>query len=184
MQPRPPLLAAARARGFTLVEVAVTIVILGIGLTMTLQALNTAKLRAAQTRNYKLARDLALFTLGEIESGLFRDEIRDRFQGTYAEQEQPDFSFEVVLGDEQLRDRPDAHTQGFHDRFAQRQYDEERDPDRNRDEEQASKPFEKVKIRIVFPALSDFSNELILERWMPWDQVYGPPEEEPQAGTG
>lgn len=167
-----------RSRGFTLVEVAVTIVILGIGLTMTLQALNTAKLRAAQTRNYKLSRDLALYTLGEIESGLYRDDLRDRFAGTYAQHNQPDFSFEVVLGDEQLRDRPDARSQGFHDRFAQRQYDLERDPDRDRDEEKAARPFEKVKIRVVFPASSDFSNELILERWMPWEQVYGPSDEE------
>lgn len=184
MPPLPSPRGVRRARGFTLVEVAVTIVILGVGLTMTLQALNTAKLRAAQTRNYKLARDLALYTLGEIESGLYRDELRDRFQGTYAEQDQPDFSFEVVLGDQQLRDRPDARTQGFHDRFAQRQYDEERDPARTKEEEQAAKPFEKVKIRVVFPALSDFSNELILERWMPWDQVYGPPAEETEASPG
>lgn len=180
MSPTRNLGRSHARRAFTLVEVAVTIVILGIGLTMVLQALNTAKLRAAQTRNHKLARDLALYTLGEIESGLYRDEVEDRFFGTYAEQEQPDFTFEVALGDEQLRDRPDAATQGFHDRFAQRQYDLERDPDRDPDEEEAAKPFEKVKIRVVFPALSDFSNELILERWMPWEQVYGPPEEETQ----
>lgn len=174
--PRP---GPRRSRAaFTLVEVAVTIVILGIGLTMVLQGLNTAKLRAAQTRNYKLARDLALYTLGEIESGLYRDEIRDRFFGSYASQGQPDFSFEVALGDAQLRDRPDPSRQGFFDRFAQRQYDLERDPDRDRDEEKAAKPFEKVKIRVDFPLLSDFPNELILERWIPWEQVYGPPEEQ------
>jgi prepilin-type N-terminal cleavage/methylation domain-containing protein len=181
-----PLTGRARARrAFTLVEVAVTIVILGIGLTMVLQALNTAKLRAAQTRNYKLARDLALYTLGELESGLYRDDLRDRFSGSYAERGQPDFTFEVVLGDEQLRDRPDTRKQGFHDRFAQRQYDLEQDTARDSSkEEKTAKPFEKVKIRVVFPALSESSNELTLERWMPWEQVYGPVEDEAAGGEG
>ena len=169
-------------RAFTLVEVAVTIVIVGIGLTMVMQALNTAKLRAAQTRNYKLARNLALLTLGEIESGLYRDDIRERIIGSYAELDQPDFSFEAVLGDEQFRDRPqDSRDTGFHDRFRQREYD---DYERSRDEDEeeaTTKPFEKVKVRVTFPALADFSNELVLERWMPWEQVYGPPEDEEQV---
>lgn len=170
-------------RAFTLVEVAVTIVILGIGLTMVLQALNTAKIRAAQTRNYKLARDLALYTLGEIESGLYREDAQDRFSGTYAEHDQPDFTFEVVLGDQQLIDRPDSRDTGFFDRFAERQYELERDPDRTKEDEEAAQPFEKVKVRVMFPPLADFSNELVLERWMPWEQVYGPPEED-EGGEG
>ncbi len=177
--PRP--LGPRTRRAFTLVEVAVTIVIVGIGLTMVMQALNTAKQQAAQTRNYKLARNLALLTLGEIESGLYRDDIQDRFTGSYAERDQPDFTFEAVLGDEQFRDRPaDSRDTGFHDRFRQREYDDyesSRDQDKD-DEEAATQPFEKVKIRVTFPALADFSNELTIERWMPWEQVYGPAEVE------
>ena len=48
---RTPPRASARA-GFTLAEVMVTLVIVGIGLTLVLQGLNTAKLTAAQTRNH------------------------------------------------------------------------------------------------------------------------------------
>ena len=103
-----PLAARAR-RGFTLVEVAVTIVIVGIGLTLVLQAMNTATTSAAQTRNMKIARELGLLTLGRIKSGLYQEEVRDRFYGSYAEDEFPEFEFEVLLGDEAFDEQPDAN---------------------------------------------------------------------------
>ena len=58
-------MSANRARaGFTLAEVAVTLVIVAIGPTLVLQGLNTSKMSAAQTHNRKVARELALLTLG------------------------------------------------------------------------------------------------------------------------
>ena len=41
--------------------------------------------------------------------------------------------------------------------------------------------YEKVKVQVVFPPLAEFKNELILERWVPWEQVYGPSEEDLEA---
>ena len=68
--------SASRARaGFTLAEVAVTLVIVAIGLLFVLQGLSTSKFTAAQTHNRKLARELALVTLGEIQAGLYRDDL-------------------------------------------------------------------------------------------------------------
>ena len=173
-----------RKRGFTLVEVAVTIVILGIGLTMVMQGLNTAKLRAAQTRNFKLARDLALLTLGELESGLYREDLQDRFSGSYAEEGYPDFVFEVAMGDEQLRDTPRRDTSGPPGLWGERRAEwEDRQYGDDADEEEIAEPFEKIRIRVTFPALAEFSNELVLERWMPWEQVHGPPEDDEQSGA-
>ena len=82
-------MTANRARaGFTLAEVAVTLVIVAIGLTLVLQGLNTSKMSAAQTHNRKVARELALLTLGEIEAGLYWEDLNsssDILAGTYAE---------------------------------------------------------------------------------------------------
>ena len=87
--------------GFTLAEVAVTIAVVGLALVWMLQALNVAKLTAAQTRNYKLARELAMQTLGQLESGLFEEDLIDeRIDGTSAEEGYPEFAYELVIGDE------------------------------------------------------------------------------------
>ena len=167
----------ARA-GFTLAEVAVTIVIVGIGMLLVLQGLNTAKLTAAHTRNMKLARELALTTLGQIASGLFQEDIQAGLEGSYAEEGYPDFSFEVVVGDESFRTET---TDGPFDSWAPRD-DREEDEEKVEDpQEVTDEPFEKVKIKITFPkiqvAQEQLKNELVLEEWIPWNQVYGQSEE-------
>jgi len=157
--------------GFTLAEIAVTIVIVGIGLLMVLQGLNTAKLTAANTRNYKLARDLALVTLGQIESGEFQKDIQNGLTGSYAEQSYPDFTYEVIVGDASFRDK--SQSSGAFDSWAPTDAQlAQQDKDKQSDQPPAQ-PFEKVKIRITYPKMAEFPNELILERWMPWTQVYG-----------
>ena len=64
---------------------------------------------------------------------------------------------------------------------AQRNRDEERKRDRERDkdtdEEETEQPFEKIKIRVTFPRFNELPNELILEHWAPWKQVYGEKDE-------
>ena len=162
-----PLHRRARS-GFTLAEVAVTIVIVGIGLLLVLQGLNTAKLLSVQTRNYKLAHELALLTLGQVESGLYQEDIEDGLVGTYAEEGYPDFAFEVVVGDEAFREQRDDRS---FDSWAPRESDED-----DEDEEDAEEPFEKVRVRVVFPKVQEVKNELVLERWIPWTQVYGESE--------
>lgn len=161
----------ARA-GFTLAEVAVTIVIVGIALVLVLQGLNTSKVTAAHTRNQKLARDLGLFTLGQIESGLLRDDIDSGMVGTYAEEGYPDFNWEIAVGDDTLREQPQD---GKFDSWAPTAAEEEAKKD---EEEDAEEPYEKVRVRVTFPKIREFTNELTLERWIPWAQVYGEAEGE------
>lgn len=181
-----------RRSGFTLAEVAVTIVIIGIGLVLILQGLNAAKMTAAHTHNSKLARDLAMVTLGEIESGLYSEEVEDSedtLSGSYAEQGYQEFYWEVVLGDETFPDLPDEESDRF-DSWRPDPYDDDLDEDdEESDEEDEGEPYEKVKIRVTFPPLKDFTNTLIFEKWVPWDQVYGVDEEDeegadPEAASG
>jgi prepilin-type N-terminal cleavage/methylation domain-containing protein len=176
-----------RRGGFTLLEVAVTIVIVGIGLTLVLQVLNTAQASAVQTRNEKLARELGLLTLGRIASGLYIEEVQDRFYGSYAEDEHPDFQFEVALGDEVFQEQQGQEDEyerntGYYDAFDRRREleEEERDPG----EEEVEEPYERVKVRVSWPNVADYPNTLILEQWIPWDQVYGQDEDEQAAGGG
>lgn len=176
-------LAPLRARGdagFTLVEVAVTIVIVGITLVASLQVLQGAKLTAWQTRNEKLARELGLYTLGRIESGTYWDDVGDlRIDGTYAEEGHPEFTFEAVMGDEAFIERDDEGRLNF-DNWRQREADREEalGDDAAAEEEQA---YEKVQIKVVFPKLGEFKNEVILEKWMEWRRVH-PDEEALAAG--
>jgi prepilin-type N-terminal cleavage/methylation domain-containing protein len=163
-----------RRAGFTLAEIAVTIVIVGIGLLLVLQGLNTAKFTAANTRNLKLARDLGLLTLAQIESGLYQDDIDADIVGNYGEEGYPEFMFEVAVGDQTFREKQENDT---FDSWAPRD-DEKADEE---EDEEAVEPFEKVRVRITFPKFGEYKNELELERWMPWKQVYGEAEEDGDA---
>ena len=164
-----------RRAGFTLAEVAVTIVIVGVGLVLVLQSLNSAKLTTAQTRNLKLAKELAVFTIGQIESGKYWEEAdRGRFDGTYADQGYPDFHFEVVLGEETFREEYEDDPSKAFDNW---RYNEDYDK-KDEDDEQAEEAYEQVQIKITFPAIKQADNTLILERWIAWDQVYEPAEKE------
>ena len=49
---------------------------------------------------------------------------------------------------------------------------EDDEEEEEEEEEEDEEPYEKVRIRITFPLLSEYSNQLELERWIPWDQVY------------
>jgi prepilin-type N-terminal cleavage/methylation domain-containing protein len=162
---RGPRIGSSRS-GFTLAEVAVTILIVGIGLLFILQGLNTAKMTAAQTRNIKLSRELALFTLGQVESGLFQDDIENGLTGSYADQGYPEFSYEVAVGDQTFVERDTANAP--HDSWAKTPEQKKKD-----EESDVQEPFEKVKIRITFPKFVEYENEKVYERWIPWEQVYG-----------
>jgi prepilin-type N-terminal cleavage/methylation domain-containing protein len=166
-------------RGFTLVEVAVTIVIVGMTLVASLQVLQGAKLTAAQTRNEKLAREMAMYTLGRIESGLYWEDVSDlRIDGTYADEGHPELTFEVVMGDETFRERDENGYVKF-DNWRQRAEDKKAKDDGKEEDEE--KPYEKVQIKVVFPKLGEFKNELVLEKWMDWRRVH-PEEGALQAG--
>lgn len=166
--------ARAGAGGFTLAEVAVTLLIVGLVLVLMLEGLNLAKLTAAHTRNSRLARELGLLTLGQIEAGLFWDDIDSGRGGTYAEEGYPDFFYEIALGDDTFLeadpDRP-FDNWAYAQELQRDRYDEE---DRAEEIEQ---PYEKVRVKVTFPPLREFSSDVILERWIPWAQVYGEDED-------
>jgi prepilin-type N-terminal cleavage/methylation domain-containing protein len=167
----------SRSEGFTLAEVAVTIAVVGLALVWMLQALNTAKVTAAHTRNLKLARELALLTLGQIESGLYAEEMSgDRVEGTYAEEGYPDFLFEAIIGEGNFRPAVDDPT--FDNWLEERRQAEMED-----DEEEVEQPYEKVQVRVSFPPLQDLPSELLIERWLPWDQLHPSEDEDTDEGT-
>jgi len=166
-----------RARAaFTLVEVAVAILIVGIALTLVLQSLNTSKLRAKQTQNLKLARELGTLTMGRLSAGLYQEEIDSYYAGSYSEEGYPEFSYEIVLGDNSFPELENYEEGVRFDNW----YDDELNEDD--EEEDAEEPYEKIRIRVTFPVLSEYANQLELERWIPWDQVYGEEEDELSEG--
>jgi hypothetical protein len=170
-------------RGFTLVEAALAIALVGMALTATLHILQASKLSAAHTRDQKTARVLALKTLGEIESGLRWDELDEGalLSGSYAEDDYPAFYWELAVGDQQFSIQEDVDPYGPIDNWALRR---ERDEylAANEDEdiggEVSAEPYEKIRIRVTYPKYSNLENELTLERWIRWDQVYRPEENE------
>ena len=166
--------------GFTLAEVVITLLIVGFGLVLVIQGLNTAKFNAAHTHNRKVARELALLSLGRVESGLFWEELDgqgDRLFGTYAEDGYEDWRWELGFGED---NRPEEYVEsedrddGYWDNWAwEREQERERLADEDTDEEEATEPYEEVYITVSFPKLGDYLNQLTIERWIPWEQVYG-----------
>lgn len=176
-------------RGFTLVEAALAIALVGMALTATLQILQASKLSAAHTRDQKTARVLALKTLGEIESGLRWDELDEGalLSGSYAEDDYPAFYWELAVGDQQFSIQEDVDPYGPIDNWAlRRERDEylEASEDEDLGGEESAEPYEKIRIRVTYPKYSDLENELTLERWIRWDQVYRPEEGEDGEEAG
>jgi hypothetical protein len=137
-------------------------------------SLNRSAVTQAQVRNLKVARELGLYTLGQIEAGLYWEEIDDQIVGTYADLGFPDFSFEAAIGDQGF----DSDLDETSDRYDPWADDEDDDSD---DEEEVEEAYEQVRIKVSFFKLESYKNELELERWIPWEQVYGPSEEDAEA---
>ena len=177
-------LAANARSGFTLAEAAITIALVALTLSTVLQILQGSKFTTAHTRDMRRARDLALTTLAEIESGLWWDIIDTTRSGNYVAQDLPDFYYELAVGDEGFLDTEDVDPDGrpFDNWDYNRQLELDSYDD-DEEEEEASEPFEKIRIRLVFPKYGDLPNEIVLERWIPWEQVYGESEEEEAAAA-
>ena len=169
MKPRRPTPAGARA-GFTLAEVPVTLHIVSIGLLLVTQGLTPAR-----------------FSSGE--SGLFWEELEgggEVLTGTYAEEGYEDFHYELVFGDEDFLERdasdPESGDDRYHDSWEYEREREERQRERDgelKDEdedEEVAEAFEKVRIKIGYPRFEERPNTLVMERWIPWEQVYGTEE--------
>ena len=156
-----PDATGARA-GFTLAEVMVALMLVGGVLVYTLAGLNLSQLESGHTYSMKIARELALQKLGEIESGLYWEDMDDEISGSFSEQGHPDFHYEVVFGSDNFEDERD----GAFDSWSSE------DDDDDEDEEEAEQPYQEVRIKVTFPPLGEFSNELVVERWLPWNQLY------------
>jgi len=184
MKSRPRTITnPTRRRGFTLAEVAVTIAIVGMALAWMLQTLSTAKVTAAYSRNLKLSRELSLYTLGQIESGLFNEDLdNERLEGSYADEGYPDFYFEAVIGDQSLR--PDMNDQRAFDNWRYEQEQRRRNATSEDEDEEAEQPYEKVQLRVTFPKIGDLSNEFVIERWLPWNQLHPEETTEEDGATG
>ena len=170
------------ASGFTLAEIAVTLIIVAMTLLLVMDGLNSSKITAANSSNRKIALDLALLMIGRVESGVFWDELdglQGSVQGTFAEEGYEAFEWELAVGEDELSDYDDdegAYFDNFrYDRYREREL---REDDAGDDEAYAETgstggPYEIVKVRVVFPKLGDQSNEVVLERWVPLEQVFG-----------
>lgn len=185
---RPLRVARGVAAGFTLAEAAITIAIVAIVITMVLQGLQGAETSAAHTRYKKTAYELGVGMLGEISAGLYMEEIETGTTGSFADLDEPDFYWEIALGDDVLEaESGGGDERPFDNLAARREWEDDQDDDSefDEDDEEAEEPFEKVKLRVTYPVLvADYPNTLVLERWIPWDQVYGPDEDEDQLQSG
>lgn len=169
--------------GFTLAEAAITIAIVGVALTYAVQALKSATITAADTQQRKIARELGLRTLGEIAAGQWWDEIELDREGTFAEEDYPEYLWELAVGDEEFP-TPDTNPDDEYEPFDSLQHKQDQEDDYNREnnievDEEAPEPYERVRIKVVYPPLPgvESANHVILERWIPWIQVYGPDED-------
>jgi len=171
--------------GFTLAELMLTIMIVAIGLMMVVQGLSTAKMKALQTYNMKASRDLGMLTMGRIRAGLYQEELDSRLSGNYAEEGFPHFYFEVLLGDEQFDESGAGDEDGpFHDSWRAKQEfkeREERESDSDEDDDELEDDFEKVRVKVSFPPVPEYTSHVILEEWIIWNQVYGLSDEEKEA---
>lgn len=168
----------AGKRAFTLAEVAVTIALVGIVLAWLLQSLSASKLTAAHARDLKLARELGLLTLGQIESGLYEDELEsERIDGNYSEEGYPTFGFEAVIGEQNFA--PDASDARAFDNWRAEQEARERELRDEDDDEETEQPYEKIQIKVTFTKIQELPNEYVLEKWVPWNVLH-PEDEEGQ----
>ena len=181
--------ASSSTAGFTLVEAALTLAIVALVLVTVLQGMEGAKLSAYQTRQKKTAYELAQAMLGEITVGLWRDELESGMNGNFAEQDEPDFLWELALGEDVLEEQGEDDDDRPFDNFAARRDWEERnrsdtEEEEYEDGEAPEEPFEKIRIRVTFQKVKNFSNEIVLEKWAPWEEIYGPSEDEADGFGG
>ncbi|HED65510.1 MAG TPA: type II secretion system protein [Planctomycetes bacterium] len=177
--------------GFTLAEVAVTLVIVGITLMLVMEGLNSSRTTSAQASNRKIAMQLALVTIGRVEAGLFWNELDGlpgTLYGSYSEEGYPEFSWELIIGDEEFPDVEQTYEDGdlfdsFEYRRQQRLSSSETSTDREpyADTGTTGGPYERAAVRVTFPKFGTAPNTLILERWIPLEQVFGQGDEDPSS---
>ena len=153
---------------------------MGLTITYTLQALSSAQTTAAHTHEVKLAREMALRTLGEISTGRYQAEMNDVIQGSYPEDVAPYMRYQIAFGEATLPRHGDPRDEGYERETVDNWENRRRWEDEQSDDEEdtTEEDYEIVKIRVIFPKHSDELDDFIeLEAWIPWDQVYGAEDE-------
>ncbi len=184
-----------QAAGFTLAEIAITLLIVGFTLLMVLEGLETAKLGAAHSHNRKVAMGLALGTVAQVEAGYYWEElegVKGTLDGNYADVDEryEEFYWELVVGDDELTDEePQEEGNSYFDNYRHRRIRAEEN-DELEDEDAAyaqtgttGGPYERVVVRVTFPKLSRLDNTLTIERWIPLEQVFGRSPDEDAEGA-
>ena len=125
---------------------------------------------AAHTRNLKLSRELALLTLGRIESGLYQEEHRRRdHRGQLRRGGLPGLH---LRGRDRRREPARARSTTARSSTTGQSREDEQAEDEDEEERRAALR-EGPDPRHRSPRSSELKNELVLEHWIPWDQVYG-----------
>ena len=186
MKVHPTSKKARSKKGFTLAEAAITIAIVGLTITYTLQALTSAQTTAAHTHELKLAREMALRTLGEVSTGQFDAQTGEVIIGNYPEDLAPFMTYQIAFGDTSLPTRGTDQEEDSNkiDNWANRRQWEQ-DNSSDEEEEGMEEDYETVTIRVIFPKHSkELDDSIEIEAWIPWAQVYGVEEEEEGAEDG
>jgi prepilin-type N-terminal cleavage/methylation domain-containing protein len=154
--------------GFTLAEVMVTILIVGSILILSVQGLNKSLAQAAHTRNIKIARELAMLSLARLEAGLYIDELEDHMEGDYSDDDHPDFQWEIVLDTEEFYDEEQLES----DRF------DSWEPTDEEEDAESGDPWVVARVKVRFPEQTGRKDNIVLERWLTREFVYGPEDDE------
>jgi len=190
---KPSLRNRARG-GFTLAEVAVTLLIMGLCMLYVLQGLNESRHTAMYTYRTKMAREMATLLLSKVEAGAYWEDLEsdNMLSGACVEEDElyEDYFWEMTFGDEaefstvlegdrKKWDRDDHTTLSYRD-----MQERERDHDEGEDELLTEEPFEDVRVRITLETELENKVLITLEKKIPWDLVYGTNEEEEEGGSG
>lgn len=170
--------ASTRARGFTLLEVMVTLAVIGGALVLVLRNREDAMTNYFQARNANIARNLARELLSEI-SFKELDALRGKFEGF------PDFEYEVeityedlVTGEDEEQEDDDPFSTGRDWKGQESDSGSSSsgfvpgDAIDKSEDEQAEYPVRRVKLTIFYPNLKDDSDDpeplkLVVETILP-----------------
>lgn len=185
-----------RASGFTLAEIAITLLIVGFTLLMVLEGLETAKLGAAHSHNRKVAMGLAQGTIANVEAGRYWEDlegVKGTLEGNYADVDEryEVFYWELIVGDDELSEEEQEDDNSYFDNYRHRRVQAEENEEYTDEDAAYSEtgttggPYERVVVRVTFPKLSRLDNTLTIERWIPLAQVFGSsPDDNLEAASG
>jgi len=171
-----------RRAGFSLIEVLAAVLLLAVALVSMLSLRNAALNSAIDSRSRSIASRLALELMHRVEVARVPD-LFDGYQGDFADQGFPEFSYTVGLGDGSAYSAgtPEDGGEAAWRAAARREYEDS--------EDQQKPELTRVYLTVTYPAadttLSDYVLEALLPTWAVyqdfelWQEMWGdnlPPE--------